>query len=187
MKYVDVPLQHTDPGVLKAMARGSAVKASLAASERIRAAVSGVTLRTTLMTGFPGGTPEAFAKMLADVKTMQFDHLGVFAYSPEEGTPGARMKGRPPLRTAEARARKVMAAQRKVWGKRAAAMVGKTFRALVVAPGVARLESQAPDVDGVTFLKKVPRRPLPAVGTFVDVRITAVKEYDFEAVAESSL
>ena len=187
VKYVDVPLQHTDPGVLKAMARGSAVKASLAASERIRAAVSGVTLRTTLMTGFPGETPEAFAKMLADVKTMQFDHLGVFAYSPEEGTPGARMKGRPPLRMAEARARKVMAAQRKVWGKRAAAMVGKTFRALVVAPGVARLESQAPDVDGVTFLKKVPRRPLPAVGTFVDVRITAVKEYDFEAVAESSL
>ena len=183
VKYVDVPLQHTDPGVLKAMARGSAVKASLAASERIRAAVSGVTLRTTLMTGFPGETPEAFAKMLADVKTMQFDHLGVFAYSPEEGTPGARMKGRPPLRTAEARARKVMAAQRKVWGKRAAAMVGKTFRALVVAPGVARLESQAPDVDGVTFLKKVPRRPLPAVGTFVDVRITSVKEYDFEGIA----
>ena len=187
VKYVDVPLQHTDPGVLKAMARGSAVKASLAASERIRAAVPEVTLRTTLMTGFPGETPEAFAKMLADVKTMQFDHLGVFAYSPEEGTPGAKMEGRPPLRTAEARARKVMAAQRKVWDRRAAAMVGQTFRALVVAPGLARLESQAPDVDGVTFLKKTPRRPMPAVGSFVDVRITAVKEYDFEAVVESSL
>ena len=183
VKYVDVPLQHTDPGVLKAMARGSAVKASLAASERIRAAVPGVTLRTTLMTGFPGETPTAFAKMLADVKTMQFDHLGVFAYSPEEGTSGAKMEGRPPLRTAEARARKIMAAQRKVWDKRGAAMVGQTFRALVVAPGVARLESQAPDVDGVTFLKKTPRKPLPSVGSFVDVRITAVKEYDFDGIA----
>lgn len=183
VKYVDVPLQHTAPGVLKAMARGSAVKASLAAAERIRGAVPGVTLRTTLMTGFPGETPEAFAKMLVDVKTMQFDHLGVFAYSPEEGTPGAKMEGRPPLRTAEARARKVMVAQKKVWGKRAAAMVGKTYRALVVAPGLARLESQAPDVDGVTFLKKSPRKPLPAVGTFVDVRITAVKDYDFDGIA----
>ena len=95
VKYVDVPLQHTDPSILKAMARGSAVKATREAAARIRAAVPGVTLRTTVMTGFPGETAEIFARLLADVKRMQFDHLGVFAYSPEEGTPAAKMPGRP--------------------------------------------------------------------------------------------
>ena len=60
--------------------------------------------------------------------------------------------------------------------------MGKIFRALVVAPGVARLESQAPDVDGVVFLKKTPRRPLPAVGTFAEVKLTAVRGYDFDGV-----
>ena len=181
-RYVDVPLQHTDPGVLKAMARGSAVKASLAAADRIRAAVPGVTLRTTVMTGFPGETPEAFARLKADIVRMQFDHLGAFAFSPEEGTAAAKMAARPPQKVAERRARAVMAAQKKVWAKRAAALVGKTFRALVVAPGVARLESQAPDVDGVVFLKKTPRRPLPAVGTFAEVKLTAVRGYDFDGV-----
>lgn len=181
-RYVDVPLQHTDPGVLKAMARGSAVKASLVAADRIRAAVPGVTLRTTVMTGFPGETPEAFARLKADIARMQFDHLGAFAFSPEEGTAAAKMAARPPQKVAERRARAVMAAQKKVWAKRAAALVGKTFRALVVAPGVARLESQAPDVDGVVFLKKTPRRPLPAVGTFAEVKLTAVRGYDFDGV-----
>ena len=69
-----------------------------------------------------------------------------------------------------------------MWAKRAAALVGKIFRALVVAPGIARLESQAPDVDGVVFLKKTPRRPLPAVGTFAEVKLTAVRDYDFDGV-----
>ena len=179
-KYVDVPLQHTDPGVLKAMARGSAVAASLSAAARIRAAVPGVTLRTTVLTGFPGETPAAFARLRADVARMQFDHLGAFAFSPEEGTAAAKMAGRPAQKVAERRARAVMAVQEKVWAKRAAAFVGKTFRALVVAPGVARLESQAPDVDGVVFLKRRPRQPLLAVGAFADVEIVAVRGYDFD-------
>ncbi len=183
VKYVDVPLQHTDPGVLKAMARGSAVKATLEAADRLRARVPGVTLRTTVLTGFPGETEDAFAKLLSDVKGMQFDHLGAFAFSPEEGTAAAEMGDCPPRKVAEKRARQVMSAQKKVWAKRAKAFVGQTFRALVVAPGVARMESQAPDVDGVVFLKKPPRKPLPAVGTFADVKITAVQEYDFEGIA----
>lgn len=184
VKYVDVPLQHTDPTVLKAMARGSAVKASLEAAERIRAAVPGVTLRTTLMTGFPGETAEAFKKMLKDVKEMQFDHLGVFAYSPEEDTPAEKMKGCPSAKVAAQRAEKVMIEQRKVWETRAAAYVGNTFRALVVAPGVARIAAQAPDVDGVVRLKKAPRKVLPQVGEFIDVKITSVIDYDFEGIQQ---
>lgn len=176
VKYVDVPLQHTDPAILKAMARGSAVKASLAAAERIRAAVPGVTLRTTVMTGFPGETAASFARLLSDVKRMEFDHLGVFAYSPEEGTAAAKMPGRPPAKVAEARALKVMAAQRRIWDRKAKAMLGQEFRALVVAPGVARLESQAPAVDGVVRLDVGPDA---SVGEFVTVLITGVRGYDF--------
>ncbi len=173
VRYVDVPLQHTDPSVLKAMARGGAVKATLEAAERIRAAVPGVTLRTTVMTGFPGETAESFARLLADVKRMRFDHLGVFAYSPEEGTPAAKMPGRPPMKVAEARALRVMSAQKAIWGRKAKAMVGHVMSALVVAPRVARLESQAPDVDGVVRLDRD-----GCVGEFASVRIVGVNGYD---------
>ncbi len=173
VRYVDVPLQHTDPSVLKAMARGGAVKATLEAAERIRAAVPGVTLRTTVMTGFPGETAESFARLLADVKRMRFDHLGVFAYSPEEGTPAAKMPGRPPMKVAEARALRVMSAQKAIWGRKAKAMVGHVMSALIVAPRVARLESQAPDVDGVVRLDRD-----GCVGEFASVRIVGVNGYD---------
>ena len=176
VKYIDVPLQHTDPNILKAMARGSAVKATLAAAERLRAAVPEVTLRTTVMTGFPGETPATFKRMLADVKRMSFDHLGVFAFSPEEGTPAATLPRRPSLAVAERRAGEVMALQKRIWSAKARTYVGKTFRALVVAPGVARLASQAPDVDGVVHL-----RSAAEVGAFVDVTIEKVRGFDFEA------
>jgi len=182
VKYIDVPLQHTDPAVLKAMARGGCVKATLAAAERLRAAVPGVTLRTTVMTGFPGETQEAFDRLLADVKRMKFDHLGAFAFSPEEGTPAAEMAGRPEAKVARRRERGVMSAQKRIWAAKAKAFVGRELPALVVAPGVARLESQAPDVDGVVFLRKPRGRALPSVGAFCTVRITAVAEYDFEGL-----
>ena len=94
VKYIDVPLQHTDPKVLAAMARGSAVKATLSAAERIRAAVPGVTLRTTVMTGFPGETPAAFKRMLADIKRMSFDHLGAFASAPSITCRGGTARAR---------------------------------------------------------------------------------------------
>ena len=176
VKYIDVPLQHTDPKILQAMARGSAVKATLAAAERLRAAVPDVTLRTTVMTGFPGETPTTFKRMLADVKRMSFDHLGVFAFSPEEGTPAATLPRRPSLAVAERRAGEVMALQKRIWSPKARTYVGKTFRALVVAPGIARLASQAPDVDGVVHL-----RSAAEVGAFVDVTIEKVRGFDFEA------
>jgi len=175
VKYIDVPLQHTVPKILQAMARGSAVKATLAAAERLRAAVPDVTLRTTVMTGFPGETPATFKRMLADVKRMSFDHLGVFAFSPEEGTPAATLPRRPSSAVAERRAGEVMALQKRIWSAKARAYVGKTFRALVVAPGVARLASQAPDVDGVVHLRRAAE-----VGAFVDVTIGKVRGFDFE-------
>ena len=181
VKYIDVPLQHTDPKVLTAMARGSAVTATLGAAERIRAAVPGITLRTTVMTGFPGETPAAFKRLLADVRRMSFDHLGAFAFSPEEGTVAASLPRRPSRAVAERRECEVMALQKRIWAVKARKYVGKTFLALVVAPGIARLASQAPDVDGVVHL----RHPA-TVGEFIDVTISKVRGFDFEAVAAAS-
>ena len=175
VRYVDVPLQHTDPDVLAKMNRKAAIEASRSAAEVLRSVVPGITLRTTIMTGFPGETESRFRRMLADLSRMQFDHLGAFAYSPEEGTKGAKMKGRPSRKVAEERERLVMQQAAALWKVKAKRMLGQTFRALVVAPGVARMESQAPDVDGVVYLDCD-----PPVGEFVDVTLVKSRGFDFD-------
>lgn len=175
VKYIDVPLQHTDPAVLERMARKGAIKATLEAAKRLRAAVPGITLRTTVMTGFPGETEKRFERMLADLKEMAFDHLGAFAFSPEEGTSAAKMGSRPSRAVAEERLSKVMRQQRSIWRGIAKKMVGGTFKALVVSPGVARLESQAPEVDGVVNLSGK-----ATVGEWIDVKLVKASGFDFE-------
>ena len=177
-KYVDVPIQHTDPAVLARMNRKGAVDATRRAAEEIRSLVPGVTLRTTVMTGFPGETEARFRRMLADLARMQFDHLGAFAFSPEKGTKAAKMGGRPSRAVALAREKAVMDQAAEIWKIKAGRMVGGTFRALVVAPGVARMESQAPDVDGVVLLGGG-----PPVGEFADVRLLKRRGFDFEGEA----
>ena len=177
VKYIDVPIQHTVPEILEKMNRKGAVAATLSAASRLRAEIPGVTLRTTVMTGFPGETERRFRRLLSDLKAMEFDKLGAFSYSPEEGTAGASMRGRPSAAVARERERLVMAQQRTIWAKRAAKLVGQTFRALVVAPGVARLPSQAPDVDGAVFLEgSAAEAP---VGEFLDVRLASRSGFDF--------
>ena len=182
IRYVDVPIQHTAPSVLRAMARGSAVQATRTASARIRAAVPGVTLRTTVMTGFPGETEGDFKRLVADIRSMKFDHLGAFAFSPEEGTVAAELDGQVPHGVAERRRQEIMRVQKGIWKTISKGYVGKVFPALVVAPGVARLESQAPDVDGVTFIAPSGKAGPISVGSVVKLRITAVKGYDFEGI-----
>ena len=181
VRYIDVPLQHTVPEVLAKMNRKAAIEDSLAAAEFLRDVVPGVTLRTTIMTGFPGETEARFRMMLSDLKRMQFDHLGAFAYSPEKGTAGAKLPGRPSHADALRREKEVMDLAKSIWKVRAKRLVGNTFRALVVAPGVARMESQAPDVDGVTYLVDSGEPGTANVGEFVDVRILKVKGFDFVA------
>ena len=175
VRYIDAPIQHTDPAVLAKMNRACAVEASRSIAEVVRDIVPDVTLRTTVMTGFPGETEARFAGMLADLRRMQFDHLGAFAYSPEDGTKGSKMRGRPSLAVARAREKAVMAQQAKIWRQKSRRMLGNVYEALVVAPGVARMESQAPDVDGVTWLSGAG----PAVGKFVRVRLDKVSGFDF--------
>ena len=113
------------------------------------------------------------------LKDEEFDYTSVFAYSPEEGTTGAKMKGRPAHAVALKREKIVMDQAKALWQVKAKRMLGKTYTALVIAPGVARLESQAPDVDGVTYIDADD----PAlVGSFVNV--TLVKRQGFDFLAE---
>ena len=176
VRYMDVPIQHTVPAVLEKMNRKQTIEQSRAAAEVLREVVPGITLRTTVMTGFPGETEARFKELMADLKRMQFDHLGAFAYSPEEGTKGAKLRGRPRREIAEARERLVMEQQERIWKLKAKRMLGQEFVALVVAPGVARMESQAPDVDGVVYVD------CDEVGEFVRVRLVKVKGFDFIGV-----
>ena len=180
--YLDVPIQHTDPVVLAKMNRRAAIDASRSATEVLRSLIPDITLRTTIMTGFPGETEIRFAAMLADLKRMQFDRLGAFAYSPEAGTRGATMKGRPSRAVAEKREKLVMEQAKALWRVKAKRLLGRTFEALVVAPGVARMASQAPDVDGVVYLvaAKGARTKSPAVGTFVKLQLVRACGFDFE-------
>lgn len=173
VKYIDVPLQHTVPEVLERMNRGAAAAASLAAAETLRELVPGVTLRTTIMTGFPGETEARFRRLLSDLRRMQFDHLGAFAFSPEKGTASYSMSGRPSRATAEKREREVMDLAAKIWAVKSGNMIGSVREALVVAPGVARMASQAPDVDGVVRIKG------GEVGEFVKVKLAKAKDFDF--------
>ena len=176
VRYVDMPIQHTDPDVLARMNRRRAIDASRCGAEVLRAVLPGVTIRTTVMTGFPGETELRFRRMLADLARMQFDRIGAFAFSPEKGTAAAKMGSRPSRAVAKAREKAVMAQAARQWKVRSAKMLGQTFRALVVAPGVARMESQAPDVDGVVL---IPAGTEP--GEFVDVRLEKARGFDFEA------
>ena len=178
VRYVDIPLQHTVPEVLVKMNRRQAVDASLVAADALRELMPDVTLRTTILVGFPGETELRFRRLLSDLKRMQFDHLGAFAYSPEKGTKGAKMGARPSLAVAREREKLVMDQAKSLWRLKAKRLVGRTFRALVVSPGVARLPSQAPDVDGVTFVDGVGAE---RVGEFVDVKLLKVRGFDFIA------
>lgn len=183
VRYLDVPIQHTVPEVLENMNRGKTSEAARSAAEALREIVPDITLRTTVMTGFPGETEKRFKMMMADLKRMQFDHLGAFAYSPEEGTKGATLRGRPSAAVARTRERFVMEQQARIWDMKAMRMIGETHTALVVAPGIARMASQAPDVDGVVHLKNTRQVNEQAiVGEFVRVRLTKVRGFDFEGV-----
>ena len=174
VKYIDVPLQHTVPEVLERMNRGAAADASLAAAEVLRELVPGVTLRTTIMTGFPGETQARFRRMKSDLRRMQFDHLGAFAFSPEKGTASYSMSGRPSRAVAEAREREVMEIAEKIWSVKSKRMLGEVHTALVVSPGIARMASQAPDVDGVVHVRG------GEVGDFIKVELVKADGFDFK-------
>lgn len=183
-KYLDLPVQHSHPDILRAMNRGKAVEATQDLAARLRQAVPGIVLRTTCLVGFPHETEKHFEHLLAYVAHSKFDHLGVFAFSPEEETPAFEMDGVPEPEVAEERCQRLMALQKTIVEERAEELKGTVDTALLLrqeVPNVwmGRLPRQAPEVDGETRVTGVPRQA--KMGDFARVEITGGSEYDLAA------
>jgi ribosomal protein S12 methylthiotransferase len=176
-RYLDIPLQHASATVLEAMGRTGSPSAHLELLERIRAVLPDVVLRTTVMAGFPGETEADAEELERFIAEAAFDFVGVFPFSPEEGTRAASLPGEVPEEVRLERAQRLRDAADETGFARAAAFVGTVQRVLVegLEEGelVARTCGQAPDVDGITVLDA----ELP-VGEFADVRIIDAAGYD---------
>ena len=177
-KYLDMPIQHFDDKVLAAMNRKGTSKDVRATIEELRKRVPGIALRTSLIVGFPGETEAAFKRLFAFVKEAEFEHLGVFPFSPEEGTPASRLKPQVPADSAAERLDRLMKAQAKVSLRKNRALIGTRHRVLIDGMEdlalMGRLSTQAPEIDGVVYLSETEAEP----GEFVEVTITDAKEYD---------
>jgi ribosomal protein S12 methylthiotransferase len=186
--YLDVPIQHVDTGVLKAMRRGYTERQVRDLVERFRARVPGGTFRTTFIAGHPGETDEAFQRLCDFVREAELDHVGIFNFSREEGTVAALLPNRVPQKQIDARRRELLRIQREVSKKKLRAMRGRTLRVLVEGPSdeseyllMGRHEGQAPEIDGQVYLSLAPDGAPPAAGSFVEARVTHSAEYDLAA------
>lgn len=183
-KYIDIPLQHASSKVLKRMKRGGNRHSLSKLMERIRRIIPEVTIRTTMIVGFPGETAEDVKELMEFVRETQFDRLGVFAYSDEEGSDAYQLDGKVPEDVKEDRRRRLMEIQAGISRIKNGQLVGKV--APVLVEGVAqeseflwegRLSSQAPEIDGVVYLTDgVTEEVQP--GDLRSVRITEAHEYD---------
>jgi len=185
VKYLDMPLQHASQNVLKLMKRGGNRKSLERLIERVRKRVPGIAVRTTFITGFPGETESDFEELLGFVKAIEFDRVGVFTYSDEEGTPAFDLRDKVPGRTAARRRTALMKEQQRISRRRNKRRVGEVVRVLFEGESKesellwqGRMETQAPDIDGCVLINDVPDGVLPATGDFVNVEITEGHEYD---------
>jgi ribosomal protein S12 methylthiotransferase len=180
-RYLDLPLQHCDGAILKAMRRGGNESGLRRLLDRVRRAVPDVTIRTSFITGFPGETPQQFARLLQFVEAMRFDRLGVFCYSDEEGTAAAALRPKVPRRTAAARRARLMAAQARIAEAKGRELLGSVQEVVLDGPSpdfpevqCGRTARHAPEVDGTVYL----RGPQVAPGTLVRARIREAFEHD---------
>ncbi|MEW5867063.1 MAG: 30S ribosomal protein S12 methylthiotransferase RimO, partial [Bacillota bacterium] len=133
-KYVDLPLQHADDDILKAMNRKGTSEDARAVIARLRDAIPDITIRSTFIVGFPGETEQKFRRLLEFLEAVRLDRAGVFAYSPEDGTPAAKFPGQVPPATRERRRRRAMEVQRAISRQKNRAKVGKVFDVLIEGP-----------------------------------------------------
>jgi len=181
-KYLDIPLQHSHPDILASMGRNRRGADLLKLIETVRRHVPGIALRTTFIVGYPGETEEHFQHLLDFVRWAEFDHLGAFMYSREEGTPAARLKPQVSAGVKARRYRELMETQQKIVLQRNARQAGKEFTALVDdvrgAKATARSQWQAPEVDSAVILPAGSFKP----GDMVNVRCTGFDGYDLVGV-----
>ena len=179
--YLDMPLQHISDSMLRRMKRGRGGESTKKLLRRLRAEIPDLVLRTTFITGMPGETEEDFQELCDLVEEIRFEHMGVFAYSREEGTPAATMKGQIEREVAEARAAELMKRQKRISAEKQDSLVGKHVKVLV--DGVSdetdlllqgRHCGQAPDIDGIVYINDGEA----AAGDVVEVRVEQALNYD---------
>lgn len=171
--YVDLPLQHTHPEILKKMNRPD-FKLAEKVFFLLREKIPEITLRTTFMVGFPGEEEKHFKKLLRDVKRFEFDWVGVFSYSPEKGTEAEREPLQVEEKVKRERRREIMELQREITLRKNQKRVGRIFPLLVDAPGEGHTPFQAPEIDGKSILKDG-----FSPGRLLRVRVKEVREvYD---------
>ena len=180
--YLDVPLQHVAPNVVKRMGRPTKPD-PLKLVERIRKAVPDMALRTTMMVGFPGETDQDFDQLMEFTAQARFNHLGVFKFSPEPGVRAADFPDQVPQRIKENRRRKLMALQRRISRQKNKELVGQTLPVLIegLSPEtdlllVGRTQYQAPEIDGQVYITSGTAAP----GSILPVQITKAHDYDLE-------
>jgi ribosomal protein S12 methylthiotransferase len=180
-KYLDIPFQHISRRLLQRMKRGKSGGAVREAIAKVREAIPGITLRTSLIVGFPGETDEDFEQLLDFVEEAQFDRLGVFRYSDEEGTAAAQMDGKVSEDDKERRWQELMDLQARISQKKNEALIGTIQRVMIDDDCesdklAGRTQAHAPEVDGFVYIEDsgVPTKP----GDIVDVKITGAMEYD---------
>ena len=183
-KYIDIPIQHIDNEILASMQRRGGSDLIRKTIQEARERIPGVALRTSMIVGFPGETRTKFNKLLSFIKEARFDHLGVFTYSREEGTKAASYPSRTSEREKELRRRLLMEEQSVISYEINQALIGSIQEVLIEGmseipdhPHVGRCSRQAPEIDGVTYVKGESL----ATGSLVRCKITATTEYDLFA------
>ncbi|MDF2961753.1 MAG: ribosomal protein methylthiotransferase [Paenibacillus sp.] len=179
-KYVDMPLQHSEDSILKRMRRPGRQQDARALIEKIRARIPNVSLRTSLIVGFPGETEQDFENLKQFIREIEFDRLGVFAYSQEQDTPAARLPDQVPDDVKEFRANTLMEIQREISNIRNGNRIGQTVDVLIEKYDgrndvyIGRSQYDAPEIDGEVFVKGTQL----AIGEVAKVRITHSFEFD---------
>ena len=182
LPYMDIPLQHASPTVLKAMRRPAAGEKALKRIQEWRRICPDLTLRSTFITGFPGETDADFEELLGFIREAELDRVGCFAYSPVEGADANALPGHVPAELAEERRRRFMEVQAGVSRARLKRLVGRELEVLVDSvdggAAVARSYADAPEIDGVV---RIAAAGALKPGRMAKVRITGADEYDLQA------
>jgi len=183
-RYIDMPIQHIDDDILKAMNRkvtSSKIRSIIAQAREI---IPDIALRTSMIVGFPGETPKKFERLLEFVRETKFDHLGVFTYSREEGTKAALLPSRIAEREKERRRKSIMTEQATISHAINQRLIGSRQEVLIESPSdcsdydfMGRCRRQSPEIDGLTYVKSEKAR----LGSIVQCQITAADDYDLFA------
>jgi ribosomal protein S12 methylthiotransferase len=187
-RYIDVPLQHASSSVLKRMKRGGSAEIFLKLIAKMRQTVSDLTVRTSFIVGFPGETEDDFQQLCDFVTTAQFDWLGVFSYSDEEGSPAFLLTDKVPSKEIERRRRKLMQLQKRISRQRRKLWIGREIEVMLEGPSEetdllweARTPAHAPEIDGKVFINDFGDHESPQVGSFHRAIVEEAHDYDLVA------